>query len=143
MDNVTAMPVANASAYSFRRLKSTDTFLMFKIIGKIGINEFTACFGNDSVKEMIAAVTKKELADNATTMVGISVMLEIANVIVSNLPKCESEIYQLLADVSNLTVKQVKDMEFVPFTEMVLDFVQKEEFRDFVQVVSKRFKSAN
>ena len=143
MDNVTVMPVAEAPVYTFRKLKGTDTFLMFKIIGKIGINEFTACFGNDSVKEMIAAVTNNDSAGNATTVVGISVMLEMANVIIGNLPKCEAEIYQLLADTSNLTVKQVKDLEFVPFTEMVLDFVQKEEFRDFVQAVSKRFRSAN
>lgn len=129
--------------YTFRKLKSTDTFLMFKIISKIGINEFTACLDSKSVKEMISKATGKETADDASTVVGISVMLEVVNVLIGNLPKCEGEIYQLLADVSNLTVKQVKDMEFVPFTEMVLDFVQKEEFRDFVQAVSKRFKLAN
>ena len=80
--------------------------------------------------------------DNAT-MVGISVMLEIANVIIGNLPKCETEIYQLLSNVSNLSVEEVKGLGFATFAEMVLDFVKKDEFRDFIKVVSKSFKVAN
>ena len=120
--------------YTFRKLNSTDTFLMFKILGKIGINEFTDCFKKDSVKEMLAG------GSNATTSVGISVMLEAANVIIGNLPKCEQEIYQMLSQTSNLTVEQVKELDFVTFFEMVIDFVKKDEFKDFIKVVSALFK---
>lgn len=138
METTTLKPV-----YTFRRLNSTDTFLMFKIIGKIGVNEFGACFEKDTVKKMISAVTKKESEDNATTMVGISVILEIANVIICNLPKCEAEIYQMLSQTSDLSVKQVKELDFVTFAEMVVDFVKKEEFKDFIKVVSRLFNSGN
>ena len=127
--------------YTFRRLNSTDIFLMTKIIGKIGINEFTACLEKDTVKQMIDRLTGKESTGNATTMVGFSVMLEIANVIIGNLSRCEGEIYQLLANVSGMTVKQVKEMDAVTFFEMIVDFVTKDEFKDFIKVVSKRFKS--
>ena len=120
--------------YTFRKLNSTDTFLMFKILGKIGINEFTDCFNKDSVKEMLAG------GSNAATSVGISVMLEAANVIIGNLPKCEQEIYQMLSQTSNLTVEQVKELDFVTFFEMVIDFVKKDEFKDFIKVVSALFK---
>lgn len=126
--------------YTFRRLNSTDIFLMTKIIGKIGINEFTACLEKDTVKQMIDRLTGKEPTGNAT-MVGISVMLEIANVVIGNLSRCEGEIYQLLANVSGMTVKQVKEMDAVTFFEMIVDFVTKDEFKDFIKVVSKRFKS--
>lgn len=129
--------------YTFRKLNSTDTFLMFKIIGKIGINEFTECFEKDTVKQMIAAVTDGESKENATTIVGISVTLEMANVIIGNLPKCEAEIYQMLSQTSNLSVKQVKELDFAVFTEMVIDFIKKEEFKDFIKVVSRLFKPAN
>ena len=128
-------------AYTFRKLSATDMFLMFKIIGKIGVNEFTACFDKDTVKKMIA--TAKGKNDNAAQMVGMSVMLEMANVIVNNLPKCEREIYQMLANVSGMSVEQIMGLDFIVFTEMVMDFVLKDEFRDFVKVVSRRFKSAN
>jgi hypothetical protein len=123
--------------YTFRTLNSTDTFLMFKIIGKIGINEFTQCFEKDTVKQMMSAVSGGE---NATTIVGISVILEMANVIIGNLPKCEAEIYQMLSNTSNLSVKQIKELDFATFTEMVIDFIKKEEFKDFIKVVSKLFK---
>jgi hypothetical protein len=126
--------------YTFRTLNSTDLFLMFKILGKIGINDFTKSFDKNTVKDMIQS-TKG--AKDASTVVGISVMLEMANVIIGNLPKCEVEIYQMLSNTSNLTVEQVKNLDFATFTEMVIDFVKKEEFKDFIKVVSKLFKSEN
>ena len=127
--------------YTFRKLNSTDTFLMFKIIGKIGINEFTACFDKDVVKKMITSATGGGINENAATMVGISVILEVANVIISNLPKCEHEIYQMLSNTSNLTYEQVRELDFATFAEMVIDFIKKEEFKDFIKVVSRLFKS--
>ena len=131
------------AVYEFRRLNSTDIFLMTKIIGKIGINEFTSCLEKDSVKNLLGNLTGKESTANATTMVGISVILEVANVIMGNLPKCEAEIYQLLANVSGMSVKEIKGLDGVVFFEMVMDFVMKDEFRDFIKVVSKRFGLAN
>ena len=131
------------AVYEFRRLNSTDIFLMTKIIGKIGINEFTSCLEKDSVKNLLGNLTGKESTANATTMVGISVILEVANVIMGNLPKCEAEIYQLLANVSGMSVKEIKGLDGVVFFEMVMDFIMKDEFRDFIKVVSKRFGLAN
>lgn len=130
-------------SYTFRRLNSKDTFLMFKILGKIGINEFTECLGKDNVKQMIASVTGGKKTENATAIVGFSVILEIANVIIGNLPKAENEIYQMLSQTSNLTVEQVQELDFITFTEMVIDFIKKEEFKDFIGVVSRLFKPEN
>ena len=124
--------------YTFRKLNSTDTFLMFKIIGKIGVNDFAKSFDKDTIQNLMD--TKGE---NANTIVGISVMLEMANVVISNLPKCEAEVYQMLANTSNLTVEQVKGLDFATFAEMVIDFIKKEEFKDFIKVVSRLFKSEN
>ncbi len=127
--------------YEFRRLTSVDVFPMFTIISKIGINEFTACFNNGSLQKMISATksdanAKKDVA----SLVGISVVLEAVNVILGNLPKCEKEIYAMLAHTSNLDVDALKAMSIADFAEMVIDFVQKEEFADFIKVVSKLFK---
>lgn len=129
-----------AAVYNFRRLNSTDIFLMTKIIGKIGINEFSTCFEKDSVKNLLGSITGDK--SNAT-MIGISVFLEAANVIMGNISKCETEIYQLLSNVSGMSVKEIKGLDGVVFFEMVMDFVTKEEFRDFAKVVSKRFGLAN
>lgn len=127
--------------YTFRKLNSTDVFLMCKIIGKIGISEFTACFEKDTVKNMISKFKdKKTDGEKTVAMVGIAVVLELANVIIGNIPKCEAEIYEMLSNVSGLTVSQVKELDFVTFTEMVVDFVKKDEFKDFIKVVSKLLK---
>ena len=126
--------------YTFRKLNSTDMFLMFKIIGKIGINDFAKSFDKDTVKDLIK---NSKDAENVDTIAGISVALEMANIVVSSLPKCESEIYQMLSQTSNLEVEQIRELDFATFTEMVIDFVKKEEFKDFIKVVSRLFKSEN
>lgn len=120
--------------YNFRTLNATDTFLMFKILSKINIKEVAQGINADGVKELIDG--KKD-----ASAVGVAVMMEMVNVILSNLPKCENEIYQLLANTSNMDVKTIQELDFITFTEMVIDFVKKEEFKDFVLVVSRLFKS--
>lgn len=126
--------------YTFRKLEATDVFLMFKILGKIGINDFADSFGKESVQKMLATVTSEDGMKNFTQMMGITVTLEIVNVILGNLPKCEQEIFQMLANTSNLKVEQVKKLDFPTFTAMVIDFVKKDEFKDFIKVVSVLFK---
>ena len=142
MSEIIEMTPAEETAvkpYTFRPLEAPDIFPMFKIIKAIGINEFTACFEKDGVKNMIASFTG-ESDEDMSSIVGISVVLEIADVIIGNLPKCEAEIYQLLSQTSGMTVAKIKKMGMVEFVEMVIDFIKKDEFKDFIKVVSKLFK---
>ena len=53
---------------------------------------------------------------------------------------CENEIFTLLANVSDLTVDEIKAFDLTSITKMVVDFVKKEEFKDFIGVVSELFK---
>lgn len=138
-NNVVVAEFAAAKPYIFRKFTSTDVFPMFKILGKIGINEFTKCFEKDGVKELIASFTEGN-NENVSSVVGMSVVLEAVNVIFGNLPKCENDIYNLLANTSNLTVEQIKELDMAVFFEMVVDFIKKEDFKDFFKVVSKLFK---
>lgn len=131
--------------YTFRTLGGEDMFLMFRIIGKIGVKEFNACFEHDGIKHLVAAMMGEKLkeqdAEEATVSVTyITVVLEVADVIFRNLPKCETEIFQMLSQTSNLSVAQVKKLNLAQFTEMVIDFIKKEEFKDFIKVVSGLFK---
>lgn len=126
-------------AYEFRQLASVDMFPMFKIISKIGVNEFTDCMEKDAVKNVIAAISGKATAKDVKAA-GIAVTLEVVNVLMTNLPKCESDIFSLLASTSNLSEATIKKMPMADFAEMVIDFVKKEDFADFIKVVSKLFK---
>lgn len=137
--------VEQKPVYTFRELQADDTFLMFSIISKIGINKITESFGHDNVKAIVDAMTndKDENKDAAIKKLGISVVLEMANIVLGNLPKCKEDIYQLLANTSNLTVVQIKKLNFAIFTKMVIDFIKKKEFKDFIKVVSASFNPEN
>lgn len=128
--------------YTFRLLGAPDIFLMAKIINQIGIKEFKACFESDGINNLIQQMMAKEAKsdDSNIVSVGVGVAVEIASVILGNLPKCENDIYQMLSQTSNLTIEEIKAPgNAVMFLEMVVDFIKKEEFRDFIKVVSKLF----
>lgn len=126
--------------YTFRKLTASDIAPMCKIIGKIGINEFSKCFEAESVQKTISKATKSGKKNGVSDIVGIQVILEIANVIISHIPDCEKEIFFMLSSVSGLEVEEIKNFDLAIFTQMIIDFVQKEEFKDFFGVVSKLFK---
>lgn len=153
MENAQPEAVEPVKPYTFRTLGGGDVFLMFRIIGKIGVKEFNACFEHDGIKHLVAAMMGEKLAkakenegegeeeeETSYSVTYVTVILEVADVIFRNLPKCEDEIFQMLSQTSNLSVAQVKKLNLAQFTEMVIDFIKKEEFKDFIKVVSKLFK---
>ena len=132
--------------YTFRRFSSTDIFPMFRIIGKIGLKEFTAAIDRDVLNEMVAKFVDKQKEESAElsfgdfAVGGTSVILAVADVIFSKLPYCENDIYQILSQTSNLSFDEVKALDGAVFLEMVIDFIKKDDFKDFIKVVSKLFK---
>ena len=118
---------------------------MLRIIGKIGLKEFKSVFTSDGVKDIIGAYAKDgekagKSAEEILMSAGISAALEIVDVVCFNLPKAEKEIFVLLANVSEMSEKEVRNLDFAVFMEMLIDFFRKEEFPDFFKVVSKLFK---
>ena len=146
-----AEAVVEEKPYTFRPLQAEDTFLMCKIIKAIGIKEFKACFEEGGIQEMVAQLMggnqeegnqeEGEDGGNDANVVkaGIAVFIDIADVILGNLPKCENDIFKMLANTSNMSEKEIRKMGFADFFGMVIDFIKKEEFRDFIKVVSKLF----
>ena len=128
--------MSEKQTFELRTLCSKDIFPMFKIISKIGIDEFKKCFETPEIIRMIS-----EGAKGKEMQIGISVALEIASIIVTNLPKAEEDIYAFLSSVSGMKVKEIQNMEMGTFLEMIVALVRKEEFKDFFKVVSKLFNS--
>ena len=138
-------------SYSFRKLNSTDIFPMVSIINKIGVAELKGLLDKNSMNALVKSFMtpeneenkdKKEKKDSSEIImqVGISIAFDIATIILKNLPKCETEIFDMLANVSDLTVKQIKNLDMNVFFEMIIDFLKKDEFKDFLKVVSKFLK---
>ena len=133
-------PETKAKPYTFRRLAAEDIFPMFTIINKIGLQEFKHLFEGGNLMKLASSVSGNKAAQNAVEEIGISVFIEIVGIIICKMPKCEADIFNMLANTSDLTVEQVRKLDMADFAEMILDFVKKEEFADFIKVVSKLFK---
>lgn len=124
--------------YTFRRLSTQDIFPMLRLLNKIGLQDLK---DNESVKRIAAmstsATTKKNIDVNK---LGMDVFLEIACLIVDNIPKCEVELYAILSQTSDRTVDEIKAQDMAVTFEMIIDFIRKEEFGDFFKAVAKLFK---
>lgn len=141
--------------YKFRELTADDIVPMTTILQKINIEEFQRCFNEQMIEKIVnifvsntgesekaaegeeGANVAGVKANEKMTIAGISLfpsLLSVAQVIVTNVPKCEKEIFRFLASVSGISVEEIRKMKMGAFFRMVLDFVKfvKEEgFSDF------------
>jgi hypothetical protein len=123
--------------YTFRRLETSDLFLMLKLLKKIGLKDLKE---NENMKNfifMFMGGTVKGKID--VNQLGVDMFLEVACLLCDSIPKAEDEIYNLLASTSNRSVKEIKKQDMAVTFEMIVDFVKKEEFMDFFKAVSKLF----
>lgn len=133
-NNVVEM--ATEKKYTLRKLEAKDIAPMASILSKIGLKEVKNCFSPDDMK----AIAGGEGGIEAVGAVGVSVAFEIAGVILSNYERCQNDVFSFLASLSGMDIKQIESLPLGTFTEMVIDVVKKEEFKDFMKVVSKLFK---
>lgn len=132
--------ITTEKPYKFRRLAAEDVFPMFKILNKIGIKEVKTFIEGDGFKDVLKGFSGDASNEKDVEKLGLSIFIEIADLLLRNLPKCEDDMFNLLSATSNLTVEQVRQLDLATFAEMVIEFVKKEEFGDFIKVVSKLFK---
>lgn len=128
-------------SYELKTLSAKHVFALVRIIKKFGIEQFKEIFFNKDMQKLFME-HKEEGADNdkALEAIGVEVAFDIANVVIQNLPLCENEIYDFLSQISNLSNKKIEDMPMNEFFEMIIDVVQKEEFKDFFTLVSRFLK---
>ena len=128
---------------TLRRLCTRDLFPMMKILSKIGISEFRQCFDSAAEKIDIKEIEAKDngIKEIIFNRVGISVMLDIAGIIMKNIGSCERDIYNLLGSLSGMEPREIPELDLAVTAEMINDLVKKEEFRDFFTVVLKLFQT--
>ena len=115
-----------AKAYTLRALTGRDIFRMSKIINKIGIREFKNALSGDVADKFLERMSKKNdpeitsetkepveapdgkedsgnpVEDQSLIAVGLNVVFEVAGIVFGNLPKCEADIVEFLADLSGM-----------------------------------------
>lgn len=132
------------ATYTLRSLQGADIFPMSAIIKKIGVKEFKNAFQDEEIKGLVQSINNGDMSrDAAASQAGMSVILNIVDVVLGNLPRAEKDIYKFLASLSGMKPNEVAALPMATFTAMVIDVIQKDEFKDFIEVVSRLFKSAN
>lgn len=120
--------------YTLRKLEARDIAPMASILAKIGIKELKNCITGSEIQQLLSG---KEV--QAET-VGMAVAFNFAGVILANYEKAQKDIFRLLASLSGKTEKQIESLPLADFAEMIVEVVKKEDFKDFIGVVSSLFK---
>lgn len=153
--NETAVQVteenAKAKPYTLKPLTGDHIVPMVSIVRKIGLKELKGCISEETIKQIVSLFTggakgaEKEGKSEEETYaaIGVSILptaLDVAEVLFANIEKAEADIFNFLASVSDLSVKEIRKLPILDVFEMIIDVVKKEEFKDFFTVVSKLFK---
>lgn len=124
--------------YTLRSLMADDIFPMMNIISKIGIKKFKACFDTEEVRKAISSLAAKnkgvEVAPEDEVdveRIGMLIMIDVADILISNLSQCKDDIYVLLAQMSGKTCDEIAKLPLRTFIGMIKDVLQKDNFADF------------
>lgn len=138
------MTVVTEKKYELRALKASDFFLVTRILSKIGVKECKACLESveikKAVKNMMESQKGGKIADSDVASIGMTVVLDIASIVLERMENCEKDIYKLLANLSGKKEAEIADLPMADFGEMVIAVIKHEGFRDFFTAVISQFK---
>lgn len=140
-----------------RELKGTDVFTMLNIIGQLEIeDEFKALFEaniNEEVdnrivdlkdhqkkkptkKEQEALALKKVEEEREQALRTADFGAKILSKFIKNADSLRDEINPFLADLTGREVEAVENLGLVDYTNLIKDFFQKEELKDFFSSIA-------
>lgn len=118
-----------------RKLSGQDTFLMLKIMSKTGAKK--------GIKEFLSkqgSFGKGDKTEEDYQKIGIDVMLDVADTIMSNLENAQEDINKLLANLCGMKVKEIEQLDFMEYNTLIMDFFKKEELKNFFKLIFSSFK---
>lgn len=131
------MPDNIEKNYPLRDLEADDIFIVVNIINKIGIKEFKTLLASDEIRDAVNDVRENK---GANEEVFVSVALDVASILLTNIGKCKVDIYALLAALTGLNAADVAKLPLKTFAGMIFELVKKREFADFFQGAAKFLK---
>ncbi|KEH84989.1 hypothetical protein Z965_11190, partial [Clostridium novyi A str. BKT29909] len=72
--------------------------------------------------------------------IGIEVMLDVADTVMCNLDNAQSDINKLLANLCDVKVKEIEQLDFMEYNTLIMDFFKKEELKVFFKLIFSSFK---
>lgn len=131
--------------FTLGKFKSTDVFTMATLLSKIGISKAADAFERDTVMKIFAESKGKKGkdGDEVVAATGMQIALKVADVVLGNIEKCETEIFKLLSNVSGMEVDEIKDLDAEIFAELIVAVVQMPQFKDFFKAASRLLNTGN
>lgn len=131
--------------YKMRKLNATDIFPMLNIISKIGLKNIKTLINDGTVEAIVHSVKPKSGQNEKgetkgsydLEKVGLSLFLELGDIVCSNIMKCQNDIFEFFASLCEVDIDKLKNLGMEEFVVLIIQFVQKEELKDFMKVVSK------
>ncbi len=111
--------------FTLRKLKDSDLFPLLKILKKIGIKD---------CKEAFIQVASGE---KTLKQIGIMASFDMADILIGNLAKVETETYEMWSDISGIPVEEMREMEFGTLPLMIMDTFSEARNTSFFRVLSK------
>lgn len=130
-----------AKEIKIRKLKSTDIFMMSKILNEIGFREFKDVFIN--AKKDYEANRKgkkgKESMESVIESVGFTTVLDALGVVIANMEKAEDSIFKFVASLTEEDVSTIENLPPEDFIKLINDIVRGDGFKDFFEAVTSLF----
>lgn len=131
-------------AIEMRELQGDDLFLLLTIVGKLNIkDDLVEIFQNNMESELTsdhkkkaptkAELAKKEIEARRRGMEGMATLIQR---VLLNLPTVKHDVNSLLAAVTDLNEKEIGELGFKDYTDLVVRFFKKEELQDFLQSIT-------
>lgn len=141
--------------YVKRKLAVGDLMPVIQIIKKIGIKDFKKCFtgvdisgfqlNKDTAKEDLAEMSENEAQEvagkeSAFEKIGFSVALDVVDVLLTNIPKCEHDLYAFMASMCCVTEDELKEYPISAFVDILFEVFTAEEAKDFFTHAARLMK---
>lgn len=144
VEMIEAAEVVEVKPYTLRKLSADDIFIFSTILKQIGFKEFKSALDSEEIKGLVTSLTNKNddaQEENPVSIekIGISIMLDVAGIIIANLECAKDSIYKLLSKLSGMNKEEIAALDMEVFVEMIIDVFKQEGFRNFFKVVSKLF----
>lgn len=115
--------------YTLRPLKDADLYPILRILKKMGVDK----------KNLQGIVQEYRVngKEKSTEEIGASAILDVASLIIGNIPVVETELYELWSDISGIPADDIREMEFGTLPLMIMDTFKGVKNTSFFKVLFK------
>lgn len=135
-----------------RELRGDDMFSMLSIIGKLDIkDDLVELFEKQQEKDskLLGHLSKKptkaekEKQEKMLEKRGMQMIAGLIQTILANINKAKLDINTFLADLTNTSIQEIQELNFVDYTQLLVKFFKKPELKDFLTSISSILGSGN